>query len=105
MSLLSHVQSFQIQAPSGRLVAGLPPDLVAAPTEILDIPDTEVVTGPVDLEVVLRHVELPTEAGVTARTTSPARSASTSAGASPIRPAARRWATSPSSAAHSTPRR
>ncbi|HEX9941533.1 MAG TPA: hypothetical protein VGG03_05940 [Thermoanaerobaculia bacterium] len=41
MSLLSHVQSFQIQAPSGRLIAGLPIDLVAAPTEILDIPDVE----------------------------------------------------------------
>ncbi|MGH9363427.1 MAG: hypothetical protein ACRD2T_16075 [Thermoanaerobaculia bacterium] len=65
MSLLSHVQSFQIQAPSGRLVAGLPIDLVAAPTEILDIPDTEVVTGPVDLDVVLKHVQLPAEAGVT----------------------------------------
>jgi hypothetical protein len=65
MSLLSHVQSFQIQAPSGRLIAGLPMDLVAAPTEILDIPGAEVVTGAVDLNIVLKHVQLPPEAGVT----------------------------------------
>lgn len=65
MSLLSHVQSFQVQAPSGPLVAGLPIDLVAVPTEILDIPDVEVVTGTIDLDVVLRHVQLPAEAGVT----------------------------------------
>lgn len=65
MSLLSHVQSFQIQAPTGRIVAGTPIDLSAAATEILDIPGVEVVTGAVDLDLVFKHVQLPPEAGVT----------------------------------------
>lgn len=65
MSLASHVQSFQVQAPTGRIVAGTPINLLAAPTEILDIPDVEVVTGAVDLNVVLKHVQLPPEAGIT----------------------------------------
>ncbi|HEX8142358.1 MAG TPA: hypothetical protein VF553_07165 [Pyrinomonadaceae bacterium] len=63
MSLLSYVKSFQIQAPSGHLVAGLPIELVAAPTEVLDIPDVEVVTGTINLNVILKHVQLPAEAG------------------------------------------
>src|SRR5687767_14388131 len=65
MSLGSHVNSFEVQAPAGRIVAGTPINLLAAPTEILDIPGVEVVTGAVDLNVVLKHVQLPSEAGVT----------------------------------------
>ena len=65
MSLLSHVQSFQIKAPSGPLVAGLPIELSAAPTEVLDVPNVEVLTGPVNLNVILKHVQLPAETDVT----------------------------------------
>lgn len=65
MSLDTYVRSFIIQAPVDRIVAGTPINLTAAPTEILDIPTTEILTGPVDLEIVLKHVQLPGEAGVT----------------------------------------
>lgn len=64
MTLDSHVQSFQVQAPTGRIVAGTPIELTAAASEILDIPGFEVVSGAVDLQVVLKHVQLPAEPGV-----------------------------------------
>lgn len=66
MSLQSFVESFTVQAPTGRLVTGMPVELVAAPSEILDVATVEVVTGQVDLELVFKHVQLPRETGVTA---------------------------------------
>jgi hypothetical protein len=64
MSLDSFVRSFTVQSPTGSIVAGTPIDLVAVPTEILDVTDVEVVTGEVDLQLVFKHVQLP-GAGVT----------------------------------------
>ena len=66
MSLLSHASSYQIQIPTGRLVAGTPLPFTAVPTEILDLPLLEVLTGPVNLDILLKHVQLPPEAGVVA---------------------------------------
>lgn len=66
MSLASYVQSFGVQSPTGRLIAGLPIELIASPTEILDVADVEVVTGQVDLDMIFKHVQLPAEPGVSA---------------------------------------
>ena len=65
MTLLSYAQSFEVTAPTGRIIAGSPIQLSAAAREILDVADYEVLTGPVDLTAVLKHVQLPQEAGVT----------------------------------------
>ena len=62
MSLESYVRSFALDVPTGRVVAGSPIELTATATEILDIPTVEVLTGPVDLNVVLQHVQLPAPA-------------------------------------------
>jgi hypothetical protein len=59
MSLDSYVQSFEIQAPTGRVVAGTPIKLTAVPTEILDIPRVEVLTAPLNLTILFQHVQLP----------------------------------------------
>ncbi|MEX2149142.1 MAG: hypothetical protein WD793_02935 [Steroidobacteraceae bacterium] len=64
MSLLSYVQSFDVQAPTGNIIAGIPMNLLALPKEILDVSSVEVLIGPVDLTAVLKHVQLPPEAGV-----------------------------------------
>lgn len=66
MSLDSFVQSFTLQPPTERIVAGMPVELIAAPTEILDVAGVEVVTSQVDLQMVFKHVQLPAEDGVTA---------------------------------------
>lgn len=59
MSLQSYVDSFRIEAPTSPVMAGMPINLAAVAGEILDVPTTEVVTAPVDLQFVIKHLQLP----------------------------------------------
>lgn len=58
MSLQSYVDSFKIDAPQGNIVSGLPINLAAIASEILDINTTEVVSAPVDLQLVFKHLQM-----------------------------------------------
>ncbi|HUR52323.1 MAG TPA: hypothetical protein VMZ11_09380 [Mycobacteriales bacterium] len=61
MSLLDYVNAFTVQAPTAPLVAGEPIELRAVPNGILDVSTVEVVSAPVDLSLVFRHVQLPAD--------------------------------------------
>lgn len=61
MGLTEYLNSFTLQGPTGRLLAGLPIDLAAVPTLPFDLPTFEVISGHLDLDVVLKHVQLPTD--------------------------------------------
>lgn len=63
MSLESYISSFEIAGAPGNVVAGSKIDLKAVPTDRIDFPFTEVVSTPVDLQLVLRHLQVPLPEG------------------------------------------
>jgi hypothetical protein len=64
MSLDSFLQSFSIAASATNIVSGMPLKLDAAPgAKELNVPLNEVVSAPLDLQLVFRHLQVPLPAG------------------------------------------